>query len=70
MFFQVICLRAHNLTFLVNFIFREQFFYWLFLKIADLVTLTEEILNGKLHFLCDVGPYKTSLFAKSSITDI
>ena len=21
-------------------------------EIADLVTLTEEILNGKLHFLC------------------
>ena len=23
-------------------------------KTADLVTLTEEILNGKLHFLCSV----------------
>ena len=23
-------------------------------EIADLVTLTEEILNGKLHFLCSV----------------
>ena len=22
---------------------------------ADLVTFTEEILNGKLHFLCSVG---------------
>ena len=24
---------------------------------ADLVTFTEEILNGKLHFLCSVGTY-------------
>ena len=23
---------------------------------ADLVTFTEEILNGKLHFLCSDGP--------------
>ena len=23
--------------------------------LADLVTFTEEILNGKLHFLCSVG---------------
>ena len=23
---------------------------------ADYVTLTEEILNGKLHFLCSVNP--------------
>ena len=27
-------------------------------KTADLVTFTEEILNGKLHFLCRV-PYCT-----------
>ena len=26
--------------------------------IADLVTFTEEILNGKLHFLCSVLPVK------------
>ena len=25
--------------------------------IADLVTFTEEILNGKLHFLCSVGQF-------------
>ena len=24
-------------------------------KPADLVTFTEEILNGKLHFLCSAG---------------
>ena len=24
------------------------------LEIADLVTFTEEILNGKLHFLCTI----------------
>ena len=24
-------------------------------KTADLVTFTEEILNGKLHFLCSVA---------------
>ena len=24
---------------------------------ADLVPFTEEILNGKLHFLCSVGNY-------------
>ena len=24
-------------------------------EIADLVTFTEEILNGKLHFLCSVS---------------
>ena len=24
---------------------------------ADLVTFTEEILNGKLHFLCSVDSY-------------
>ena len=27
-------------------------------KPADLVTFTEEILNGKLHFLCSVSPIK------------
>ena len=26
---------------------------------ADLVTFTEEILKGKLHFLCSVGPIHT-----------
>ena len=25
------------------------------LETADLVTFTEEIVNGKLHFLCSVG---------------
>ena len=34
-----------------------------------MVTLTEEILNGKLRFLCSVGPHQTSLFEKSSIMD-
>ena len=24
-------------------------------EVADLVTFTEEILNGKLHFLCSVS---------------
>ena len=24
---------------------------------ADMVTFTEEILNGKLHFLCSVGEW-------------
>ena len=24
-------------------------------EIVDLITFTEEILNGKLHFLCSVG---------------
>ena len=34
------------------------------MKTADLVTCTEEILNGKLHVLCsDVYP-KTSVFSK------
>ena len=29
---------------------------------ADLVTFTEEILNGKLHFLCSkVCPFKATL---------
>ena len=27
---------------------------------ADMVTFTEEILNGKLHFLCSVGKQKNS----------
>ena len=26
---------------------------------TDLVTVTEELLNGKLHFLCSVYPSKT-----------
>ena len=25
-------------------------------KLADLVTFSEEIINGKLHFLCSDGP--------------
>ena len=29
---------------------------------ADLVTITEELLNGKLHFLCSVYPSKTDAF--------
>ena len=28
------------------------------LEIADLVTFTEEILNGKLHFLCSAPEYQ------------
>ena len=28
---------------------------------ADLVTFTEEIFNGKLHFLCSVGVAKSYL---------
>ena len=28
---------------------------------ADLVTFTEEILNGKLHFLCSEYPLKVTL---------
>ena len=27
-------------------------------KTADLVTFTEEILNGKLHFLCNGTPWQ------------
>ena len=30
-------------------------------SVADLVTFTEEILNGKLHFLCVSNTYKTNL---------
>ena len=30
---------------------------------ADLVTFTEEILNGKLHFLCSVGYFKPFHFS-------
>ena len=29
-------------------------YHWYRLETADLVTFTEEILNGKLHFLCSV----------------
>ena len=28
---------------------------------ADLVTFTEEILDGKLRFLCSVGTYQTTV---------
>ena len=28
-----------------------------FFKKCDLVTFTEEILKGKIHFLCSDGPY-------------
>ena len=31
-------------------------------KTVDLVTFTEEILNGKLHFLCRVGLMHENLF--------
>ena len=31
-------------------------------KMADLVTLTEEILNGKLHFLCSESNLEDSFF--------
>ena len=33
---------------------------------TDLVTFTEEILNGKLHFLCVSNTYKTNLTKLSS----
>ena len=33
-------------------------------KAADLVTFTEEILNGKLHFLCS----KTSMVVAACVT--
>ena len=31
---------------------------------ADLVTFTEEILHGKLHFLCSVNVMGTKMVAK------
>ena len=35
---------------------------------ADLVTFTEEILNGKFHFLCSKGLHKfSSLFIMKSL---
>ena len=38
-------------------------------KTADFVTFTEEILNGKLHFLCsDYYLCKSSFATKASIT--
>ena len=38
---------------------------------ADLVTLTEEILNGKLHFLCNVNAsYWTPIFRTTNKNDI
>ena len=36
-------------------------------KIADLITFTEEILNGKLHFLCNVR--FGQIYKKSIIQD-
>ena len=35
---------------------------------ADLVTFTEEILNGKLHFLCSEKSMNDSQLRKDSIT--
>ena len=32
------------------------------IKDADLVTFTEEIVNGKLHFLCNVSLFSLSYF--------
>ena len=32
----------------------------------DLVTFTEEIYNGKLHFLCSVDKYKDRTFKRAS----
>ena len=34
---------------------------------ADLVTFTEEIVNGKLQFLCSVNFYKMSILVINSI---
>ena len=33
---------------------------------GDLVTFTEEIYNGKLHFLCSVDKYKEKTFKRAS----
>ena len=33
-------------------------------EIADLVTFTEEIVNGKLHFFCAVKPPFVSFWLK------
>ena len=40
---------------------------------ADLITFTEETLNGKLHFLCSVENfvlYKKIFYAKINIADL
>ena len=39
-------------------------------KTADLVTFTEEILNGKLHFLCNDYSKISSLLAEDSLLEI
>ena len=36
---------------------------------ADLVTFTEEILNGKLHFLCSESNFDSKSFVKIFILD-
>ena len=38
-------------------------------KTADLVTFTEEILNGKLQFLCSDGCFKGMLAASDYFRD-
>ena len=35
---------------------------------ADLVTFTEETLNGKLHFLCSVKSYQCSLEGSHAVS--
>ena len=35
---------------------------------VDLVTFTEEILNGKLHFLCSARHVKSQISVKNSVT--
>ena len=37
---------------------------------ADLVTFTEEILNGKLHFLCNVGQNIVDKFTRLNKVDL
>ena len=37
---------------------------------ADLVTLTEEILNGKIHFLCSERYWFKLIDRTTNITDI
>ena len=42
-------------------------------KTTNLVTFTEEILNGKLHFLCSEGEYnRTNIvpFSTNQIADV
>ena len=40
------------------------------LETADLVTFTEEILNGKLHFLCNVSQFYPQKFHINIVPDI